>query len=154
MRPSPPMAKDTHPQPESINTIEPTAVVIHATILDTVPTNTEIPFNPNQFNVHIIEIEKALNSFPNSNLTNPLTWLAPSTVTKTSLLPFLNSTKSAIASKENPETLNTTHPNIPHTIPESHITETLNLDILKTQNTTISPTCSTPIVNTGPLLGT
>ncbi|KAF3952002.1 hypothetical protein CMV_022403 [Castanea mollissima] len=154
MRPSPPVVKDMHPPPEQPNIIQPAAAVICAETPDSVPSNTEILSDPTLFNAHIMEIDKVLNYFPNSNLTNPLTQLAPSTVTETSLLPFLNSTKSAIPSKENPETLNTIHPNIPHTIPEPHITETLNPDIPETQKTTTSPTCSTPTVNTGPPLGT
>lgn len=99
----------THPQPNPFTTIQPAATVIHATNPDTMPTNAKILSDPNLFMVHITEIDKALNSFPNSNFQNPLTQLAPSIVMETSILPFLSSTKSAIPSIENTDILTTTH---------------------------------------------
>lgn len=153
MRPSLLVAKNTHPQPEPTTTIQHASTVIHATIPDTMPINTEILFDLNLFNAHITKIDKALNSFPNSSLPNPLTQLAPSTITETSILPFLNSTKSAIPSEENTDILTTTHTNTPYPIPDPHFTE-IPPNFLEMQKTTTSPTRFTPTVNIGPLPGT
>ena len=98
----------------------------------------EILLDLNLFNAHIMEIDKALNSFPNSSLPNPLTQLAPSTVIETSILPFLNSTKSTIPSKENTNILTTTHTDTPYPILDPHFTE-IPPNFPETQKTTTSP---------------